>query len=283
MIYDTNGNLLEKNNLWLNEISDEYFSHGLKRIIPLKKDTFVMNVISMTGYYPKAILLESYQSDVKYIKEYPSSVKLDKTSSGFLYDEFGIMYRYKDEVRMYKIINDTVFTVSQNTEMKDAFIFELGKYRTTLSYIERKEGFNNFIEYGRKFITVKKIFESHNHLFINFYFGNHAPEPYEIITSRGTTLIVDDVYGIFNKFTGELILMKQPIKGKLGFKNDIDNGPVVWLHYISSNNELVTYISVEEFQEYYDKIENPTQQLTEISKSTTMDDNQIVIIAKLKE
>jgi len=60
--------------------------------------------------------------------------------------------------------------------------------------------------------------------------------------------------------------MKQPIKGKLGFNNDIDGGPVVWPHYVSSNNELVTYISTEEFLDYFDKIENPTPQMIEISK-----------------
>ena len=79
-----------------------------------------------------------------------------------------------------------------------------------------------------------------------------------------------------------MTLMKQPIKGKLGFKNDIDNGPVIFPRYISSNNELVTYISVEEFLDYYNKIEKPTPQMTEVAKNIDLDDNQIIIISKLK-
>ena len=77
--------------------------------------------------------------------------------------------------------------------------------------------------------------------------------------------------------------MRQPEKGKFGFKNDVDNGPVIWPHSISSNNELVTYISVDEFMEYYEKNENPTPQLKTIAEKVNFDDNQIVIIAKLKE
>ena len=91
------------------------------------------------------------------------------------------------------------------------------------------------------------------------------------------------MYGVFDKSTGELALMRQPIKGKLGFKNDIDNGPVIWPHYISTNNELVTYIYPEDFIEYYENTENPSPRMTEIAKNLKIDDNPIVIIAKLKK
>ena len=90
------------------------------------------------------------------------------------------------------------------------------------------------------------------------------------------------MYGIFDKRNGELTLMSRPIKEKLGFKNDIDNGLVIWPHYISSNNELVTFIQPEEFMEYYSLINNPSDKLKEIANKIKLDDNPIVIIAKLK-
>jgi len=283
-IYDTNGSLIEKNNLRTNEIPEEYFLGNLFSIMPLKKDTFIMDVVS-TGSYPIAILFEIYQSNAKAINEYPGYVKLNKVSQRASTDELGKMYRFKDEVRTYKIINDTIFTIGQSLEMKEAFIFELGKYRPTLSFIEGKEGNRGFdlINARNKYIIPQTIYESVNHLFIGLHFGNHAPEPIELTNSQGGQYFNGDVYGIFDKRTGELTLMSQPIKGKLGFKNDIDNGPVIWPRYISSNNELVTYISVEDFLDYYEKIENPTPQMTEIAKNIKMDDNPIVIIAKLKE
>jgi len=170
--------------------------------------------------------------------------------------------------------------------MKESFIFELGKYRPTHAYLEQREGGNdlrNYINFGKNFIFPLTIDESLNHLFIKFSFGNHAPEPFEDTDILGGQYTNPFVYGVFDKFTRELTLMRQPVKGKLGFKNDIDRGPVIFPDYISSNNELVTHITVEDFLDYYDKIENPTLQMTEIAKKSEFDDNQIVIIAKLKE
>ena len=278
LIYDMNGNLIENISLQSSELPEEYRMSALRSIIPLKKNAFVVNVVTSDGSsYPTAFLFETHQSTVKTIKEYSSTVKLDKLRESFSTTELGSMYRFKDDVRIFKIINDTIFTIGQNTEMKDAFIFDLGKYRTTQAYIEAREGFNgnlrDYIDYGKKFIVPYIILESLNHLFFHFGFGNHAPEPFEYNNY---------VYGVFDKRTGDLTLMRQPIKGKLGFKNDIDNGPVFFPHYISSKNELVTYISAEDFLDYYDKIENPTPKMTEVAKNINLDDNEIVIIAKLK-
>ena len=232
-----------------------------------------------------AYLFETNQSAVKTVKEYPNHFSLDKIKGGGISSqELGRMHRFKDDVRIYNAINDTIFTIGQNAEMNCAFIIDLGKYKIPLGFHEwKKVDFEHRKEYVRNYISIGLINESLNHLFIGFYFGNHAPEPFEITDHIwGGQYTKYDVYGVFDKNSGELALMKQPIKGKLGFKNDVDNGPVIWPHYISSNNELVTYISVEEFLEYYDKVENPSPQMAEIAKNAKIDDNLIVIIAKLK-
>ena len=281
LIYNANGRLVE--NIKLNPIEELPTEYYGGYILPLNKDTFVMDANTSTNvYYPKAILFEKYQSKAKMIKLYKNDFKFkERTSIGLI--ERAIMYRFNNEVRTYKYPNcDTIFTIGQDLEMKDAFIFELGNYRPPLSFFEEDT------DIYLNFIHPANIFESHNHIFIEFSFGKHAPEPFEYILIFGGSEVVGprtnyNVLGVFDKRTGELKLMKQPVKGKLGFKNDIDNGPIIWPHYISPNNELVTYISVEDFMDYYEKIANPTPQMTEIAKSVNMDDNQIVIIAKLKE
>ena len=282
IIYDTNGFLIDNINLWSSDLSRSYI---VRNVLPLSRDTFVMDVVTLDNeYYPKAILFESYQLNAKPIKEYPSSVKLDKVAAAFsISDEEAIMYRFKDEIRTYKYINcDTLFTIGQDTEMKSAFIFELGQYRPTLSYLEFRDGPDG----GMNFIRPANIFESINHLFIEFSFAKYAPEPFKYTYSfpgsdpRERTNY--NVCGVFDKSSGQLTLMKQSIKGKLGLKNDVDDGPIIWPHYISSNNELVTYISAKDFLDYFNKIEEPSPQLIEISKQIGMDDNPIAIIAKLK-
>ena len=283
LIYNTRGNLIENNKFRPNV---EYINQGWIKVIPLKKDTFVMNVISMTGSCPKAFLLEMHQSDLRVIKEYENYELFDKVIQGLSTYETGLLYRFNDEVRTYKIYNDTIFSIGQNMEMKDVFMFELGKYRPTQSYLAGKEGATDPLEwmkYGEKFIFPKTIVESLNYLFISFNFGNHTPEPVEVKSPRGTPSTNTSVCGVFNKVTGVLTLMSQPIKGKFGFTNDVDGGPVIWPMYISSNNELVTYIQPEEFMEYYNKIKNPSVALKEIADKIDIYDNPIVIIAKLKD
>ena len=76
--------------------------------------------------------------------------------------------------------------------------------------------------------------------------------------------------------------MNQPIKKKLGFKNDKDDGPIIWPKYISSNDELISTIQPEEFMDYYNNIQSPSTELIKIADKLKIDDNPIVIIAKLK-
>ena len=76
LIYDTNGRMVENINLYTPEIPVGY---QIRNVLPLTRDVFVVDVVTMNNeYYPKAILFESYQSNAKPIKEYPSHIKLDK-------------------------------------------------------------------------------------------------------------------------------------------------------------------------------------------------------------
>jgi len=216
LVYDVNGNLVEKFNLGLDVMPEKYRGYNLGAILPLKKDTYIMSFALYNGYSPTAILLEKNQSDLKIIKEYPTSIILDKLRAGTYIHELGIMYRFKDEMRVHKMVNDTVFTIDQNAEMKDVFIFDFGKYRATHSFYEKKEGDTEQF-YRKKFISVMTFYESSNHLFITFDFGNHAPEPFEVPSVFGFEYTNSYVNGVFDKNTGELTLMRQPIKGKKGF------------------------------------------------------------------
>jgi len=277
LTYDLNGNQIDIIHLLPNEIPLEYIN--LRSVIPLKKDTFVMNVTSVSGNYPKAILLNTYKSHAKIIKEYPQYIKLNKISQSLSTHELGFMYHFQENIRIYKPICDTIFTICKNAEIEDAFIFQFGKYKPALSFFEARE---DYLEGMMKYIIPQSINESFKHLFIEFSFGKHSPEPVELKNAQGGAYSNTKVCSVFDKFNSKLILMSQPIKGKFGFKNDIDNGPVIWPRYISSNNELVTYISPEEFMDYYKKIDNPNPRITEIAEKIRMDDNPIIIIAKLK-
>ena len=276
----------EENGAFVKKIArpDNFDEVFIRDIQPLNFNTFFMLTASFQSYYPKTVLFEADGVTTKVIKEFTEPNKLEKSGLTTSSLEFGMAYRFKDDIRFYRYTNsDTIFTIGQDKEIKDAFILELGKYRPTQEFVEQRENWSHKMP-----ILVENIQESSDFLFIKFNFHEYAPEPFQywryqgsstrkVLATNGTVL------SVFDKNTGELKLMKQPIKEKLGFKNDIDGGPVIYPHYISTKNELVTYISPEDFLDYYEQIENPTPELNIIAKNIKQDDNPIVIIAKLKK
>ena len=245
-------------------------------------DVVKMSVRNSISSYPRAILLKEENKRLTPYTEYPY-VYLEKEAPGFSSYEAATMYRFNDQIRAYKAINDTIFTVGADLEMKKAFVFDFGKYRASTKWMFEIPATTNR---NPIYIWPLNIMESSIYLFIEFTFGIHAPERFEYIKkfSDGYESIWTDyrVFGLFDKRTGKLKLMNQPVKKKMGFKNDLDCGPVIWPSYISTNDELVSFIQPEEFMEYYDNIANPSAELMEIANKIELDDNPIVIITKLK-
>jgi len=282
MRYDFNGKLTGKISA-PNRIEGRYI---INSIYPLKKTIFVLDLISSYNEkYPIALLFEANDSASLIIKEYPKYIHLKKEvlfSNSF---EGAIIYRFMDEIRFYKrTINDTIFSIGQDMEMREVFIFDLGKYQMPYNLYANPVG----REVMRKYITPLQIRESYDYLFLEFGFGSIAPEPYEYTyiehrTGEPRTLQSTSVYAVFDKNTKQLTLMKQPVKEKQGFKNDIDEGPILWPKYISRNDELVTFISAEEFLQHVAEMKSPSPKLSELAKRIIPDDNPIVVIAKLKD
>ena len=281
-IYNPNGQLI--NILNTDGIAAEYFLFSIRF---LQHHFYIADVIYQTPKnirvaHPRCILLQEDSNKLlPYRTDYPY-MTLEREFDGFgIAFEAATMYRFKDQIRHYKAINDTIFTIGPNMEMTKAFVFELGEYR--LSIEQMLVGITN---QRKNYILPLNIMESTDYLFIEYNFSDYAPEKFEYIRRlpSGPDRMVTNyqVFGLFDKRTGELKLMNQPIKRKLGFKNDLDGGPVIWPKYISSNDELVSTIQPEEFMEYYNNIKNPSAELKEIADKIDIYDNPIVIVAKLK-
>ncbi len=280
--YDTDGNFVKK--IPLPDLKSEYM---IREVQPITSDIFFLDIASHElSYYPITILIKSNGITSDIIKEYTEPFILEKPFEYVSNNEFAITYRFKNEIRYYKYTNcDTIFTIGKSLNKKDAFIFDFGKYKPTRTHLTGKK--DNSLS-GAPPIRPIKILESSDFLFIEFNFAKYAPEPFEFKTTMGSSTkekIVTNsmVFGLFDKNTKTLNLMNQPIKRKLGLKNDIDGGPVIWPLYISTNDELVTSVSSDDFLEYFDQIENPTPELVHIAKQVKSDDNPIIVIAKLKD
>ena len=245
LIYDLNGKFIRKIN------SPKNMSEGLmiRNFQPLKSNIFFMDMATYELVYnPKAALIEVEGDSSKIVKEFIDPIKVEKDIQAYLVSEVAIPYHYKGNVRLYRRLNcDTIYMIGEDFEMKEAFIFNFGKYKPTMDFLipskNRRDRYNSPI-------TVDIILESPQYLFINFNFFSNAPEPFPYWTYIGQEKYQvpnQTVLGVFNKNTGKLNLMKQPIKGELGFCNDVDGGLVIWPQYISTNDEIVTSISADAF------------------------------------
>lgn len=161
------------------------------------------------------------------------------------------------------------------------FTFDWGIYKEpAVNLINRVHDEKHIVFY---FDGIK---ESSRFLFFDFYFGQHAPEVFErtFRDKRGkmVTRTYKNVYGLFDKSTGYLTLLNQPIKKQLGFRNDIDGGPTFWPKYISSDDKMVAWWNAEEFLSLYEQLENPSPELQKLAGKLTPDDNPVLMVVTLK-
>jgi len=99
-------------------------------------------------------------------------------------------------------------------------------------------------------ISLGTIIECDDYIFMGFNFRKLAPEPF---TTEGTTITSANtvtrmgggtnttVNAVYDKKSGKLSLLNQPIPQKLGLKNNINNGAPFWPRSITKNQELVSW------------------------------------------
>jgi len=278
-LFDTDGNLIQ--HLQYPNYPPDYSAYGVTR---LNANIYYADIVSYLNIHYQGMLFRVDSSLSEVIKEFPNYVHREKeykhSFSGTY--EVATTYRFKDNVRTYKAISDTVFTVGPDMEMRTAYIFDFGKYKATpewmLAMIRNKE---------HNYVYPQGIFESDAFLFLNIFMGNHAPEQFDFVKTYSDGTKVNstnfNVYGVFNKKTGELKLLNQPEKGKQGFKNDLDGSMVFWPNYISSDGKMVSFCDAQDFLDYYESLEDPSPEIKRLAANLSSDSNPIIVIANLKK
>jgi hypothetical protein len=165
---------------------------------------------------------------------------------------------------------DTIYSLTTNMKLEKPYIFNYGKYK--MPYIKSNYKQTVTSKTSKKITLSGNIIETENYLFLKFNFRGIKTESYE----RRRNIVC----GIFNKRDGELTLMKEPLKGKLGFKNDIDSGPAFWPSSQSSDNNLITYYAVDKFKQFADS-NAQSSKIKEIATRLNENDNPVVVIVKI--
>ncbi|HCV15624.1 MAG TPA: hypothetical protein DF637_04755 [Rikenellaceae bacterium] len=190
------------------------------------------------------------------------------------------VYIVKTEARLINSANDSIFTLDQNLNYYPSFIINYG-------------GFINK-SFDRKNITLTKgdhisldpqyYIETTRLIILNFFMRDYAHEPYnEYVQANNRVITVPkaNCYGIYDKQTGFFNLMNQSVKGKLGFREDIKNGPPFIPAHISKDDlasALFSAVQIIEHAEVYD-VKGELKEIVSKLKDT---DNPVVAIAKFK-
>lgn len=277
MEYDTNGNMTK--HIRMPECPDKM---TIWESVQINDSIYLSTLTSSLHRHYKALL---FNMEGKTTMLYPNHLGRIKNERGWGSSD-GKYYRFKDQIRLWRSWDDTIFTINKKLEPEVTYIFDMGPYKAPMEWMESYR-----TDYDRtNYVFPYAIKESSKYLFLNFQCGQNAPEKYEYeITSTSPgmqqkrTLVNVDVFGLFNKSTGKLTLLNQPVKHKyLGFRNDLDGGPCFWPIYISPDEEMVTWFSADKFLEIYETLPNPSPELKALAEKLIPDDNPVLMIVQLK-
>lgn len=191
------------------------------------------------------------------------------------------LYSLPTFTRVFSKYVDTLYSLDSNLRYKPEFIFNYGNIRadgTIPKGAKKGEG---------KFVTLNEseYQEWENFILFNFRLNGYSFEPYERsigVKSRVTTIKHTDSYALFNKESAEFSFMKQPIKGKLGFRDNLKGGPPFIPQFITEDGSYaVSLLSAGEVLEHAQsgKIKG---EFAKIASKIDEMDNHVVVLVKLK-
>jgi len=198
--------------------------------------------------------------------------------------------------RMYlkDLINDTLY-ILENSNLKPAYVFESGKYKIPLKYLQvfdmQDPAPTNSFEIIKIVGTPKYFFYD-----ICIPMGSFSePKREKKFNSRLNDYVsvgAGDVLGIYDIEKKTNIMLDTDSHLQKGIVNDINGGlPIVPLYYAGDGmivsvwnaDEMKEKLTDEYFASQTIKDQAGHQKLKEILKKLKEDDNQVVVIATLKD
>ena len=185
------------------------------------------------------------------------------------------LFKYKDKVRIIKGCNKYILSINNDLTIDTAFVINYGKLSPHSQPGKLLRAESPFL--WRSF----DVFESDNYLFMTFHVGSLVKKPSLLKNAYDNDYVYPHSPSLFNKVTGELTLLSQPEDYKLGFKEDLHDGPPIWPIYVSSDNYLVSIISAMELKHYVSTNE-VSRELASIAASLKEESNPVIVRVKLK-
>ena len=190
------------------------------------------------------------------------------------------LYPFKNSMRLITPGNDTIFTLDSQLNYSPAFCINYGKYKN----LSKKRDHITKLDGNHIDMIVRYFIESEENIILQFGMRDFCHQPYEMMipTVRGMQpRRHTDCYALYNKKSGKFTFLNQPVKGIVGFKEDLEDGPPFIPTSISSDFQASALYTAAEILDFASK--NSTKgELNEIVKKLKDIDNPIVAIAKMK-
>ena len=190
------------------------------------------------------------------------------------------LHPFKNSVRLITPGNDTIFTLDSDLNYSAAFRINYGKYKN----LSEKRDHISYLDGDHIDMRVRYFIESEESIILQFGMRDFCHEPYEVMvpTTRGLeSRRHTDCYALYDKKTGEFRFLNQPVKGVVGFREDLQGGPAFLPTSISSDfhaSALFTALEIIDFA----SANSVKGDLREIVKDLKDTDNPVVAIAKMK-
>ncbi|HCT94428.1 MAG TPA: hypothetical protein DIC44_06395 [Rikenellaceae bacterium] len=213
-----------------------------------------------------------------------SSMKMQQVNGGmsvYMRIDPPYLMKFRDEVKFIVAECDTIFGIDKKGDISDKYVLSYGKYSAPQGL-----DFDTYNNNELNFITLTTdFFETDRSLLLNFNLRAMAPEPIER-TSNGLDWLGNvnkntNVYATYDKRRGILTFLNQPIKGSMGFNDDINGGFPFWPRFAGNQEELLSYINALDI--ILESEKNPDDTfINELASKLTENDNPVIIIVTPK-
>jgi hypothetical protein len=215
---------------------------------------------------------------------YRKSAERESTENGHYMAKFTLfnMFQTSGELKYLSVLNDTIYSFTDDYKERPAYYLKYGKYREP-----NPVTVEDFGSLDLNFVSLLSIRESKELIFMNIFLRGNCKEP---VISYATNpdgsqreIRYNAAYAVYDKKLSEFKILLQPVKGMLGFADDLTYGVPFWPRYISGSNNLVSYLTPAKIMSYAEGDNNAGEELKNLASKLSENDNPVVIITTPKK
>lgn len=214
---------------------------------------------------------------------YQKSAERESSGNGHYMAKFTLynMFLTSGELKYLSVLNDTIYSFTNDYKEKPAYYLKYGMYREPNPVTVEDFGSSDL-----NFVSLLSIRESNELIFMYIFLRGLCEEP---VISYATNpdgsrreIRNNAAYAVYDKKLKEFKILLQPVKGMLGFADDLTGGVPFWPRYISSKNNLVTYLTPAKIMSYAEGDNNAGEELKNLASKLSENDNPVILITTPK-